>query len=90
VNVIFARLENFQSSEIAITDPGQTTPHYVTNAVTIRKLPEVEFTGRDPPHLWKPAVLLQLRIVGGGCCIVRSRCFDSAQTVLLDTYRPGS
>ncbi len=47
VNVIFARLQNFQSSEIAVTDPGTTDTHYVANAVTIRKLPEVEFTRRD-------------------------------------------
>ena len=46
VNAIFARLQNFQTSEIAITNPGDSAPHFVTNAVTIRKLPEVEFTSR--------------------------------------------
>ena len=49
LDIIFARLENFQSSEIPITDPGETTSHFVKNAVTIRKLPEAEFTGRDRP-----------------------------------------
>ena len=47
LNVIFARLQNFQSTEIAVTDPGSTLAHYVPNAVTIRKLPEAEFTTRD-------------------------------------------
>jgi LPS-assembly protein len=47
LNVIFARLENFQSQEIAVTDPGSSTPRYLRNAVTIRKLPEAEFSGRD-------------------------------------------
>jgi len=47
VNAIFARLQNFQSSEIPITDPGATEPHFVANAVTIRKLPEVEFGSRN-------------------------------------------
>jgi LPS-assembly protein len=46
VNAIFARLQNFQTSEIAITNPGDSAPHFVSNAVTIRKLPEVEFTSR--------------------------------------------
>jgi LPS-assembly protein len=48
VNVVFARLQNFQSSEIAapVAAPGDE-PHYLTNAVTIRKLPEAQFTGRD-------------------------------------------
>ena len=45
VDVIFARLQNFQSSEIN-TAPANEAPNYVANAVTIRKLPEVEFTSR--------------------------------------------
>jgi LPS-assembly protein len=47
VNAIFARLENFQSSEIAVTSPGDAAPHFVPNAVTIRKLPEAEFGSRN-------------------------------------------
>ena len=47
-NVIFARLQDFQTSEIAVPDsPGSSSTHYVSNAVTIRKLPEVEVSGRD-------------------------------------------
>jgi len=47
VNVVFARLENFQQAEIDIAPPGSASPHYVADAVTIRKLPEVEFVSRD-------------------------------------------
>jgi LPS-assembly protein len=46
VNAIFARLQNFQTSEID-TSTDKESPHYVANAVTIRKLPEVEATSRD-------------------------------------------
>jgi LPS-assembly protein len=46
-DIVFARLENFQSSEIQVQDPGATDPRFIKNAVTIRKLPEIEFTGRD-------------------------------------------
>ena len=47
VDVVFARLENFQQAEVPVTPPGSTTSHYVADAVTIRKLPEVEFGSRD-------------------------------------------
>ena len=47
INAIFARLENFQSSEIGVTNPVTGSTSYLTNAVIIRKLPEVQFTGRD-------------------------------------------
>jgi LPS-assembly protein len=44
---IFARLQNFQQAEIQVTDPGTNHTHYVADAVTIRKLPEAEFSSRD-------------------------------------------
>jgi LPS-assembly protein len=47
LDVIFARLENFQSSEKPLFDPVTQSTSYLTNAVVIRKLPEAEFTGRD-------------------------------------------
>ena len=47
VNAVFARLENFQQAEVDIAPPGSAAPHYVADAVTIRKLPEVEFGSRD-------------------------------------------
>lgn len=63
LDAVFARLENFQTNEIRSIDPqsvaaaaeaaasGKTAPLdtyvYTPNTVTIRKLPEVEFTGRD-------------------------------------------
>ena len=46
-NAIFARLQNYQSTEIPYNPPGSKETQYLTNAVTIRKLPEGEFTGRD-------------------------------------------
>jgi LPS-assembly protein len=49
LNVVLSRLQNFQSSEIGVTDPVTNATNYIPNAVTIRKLPEVELTGRDRP-----------------------------------------
>jgi LPS-assembly protein len=51
-NVIAARLENFQSTEIQIVNPVTLASTFETNAVTIRKLPEAEFTGREH-QIWK-------------------------------------
>jgi LPS-assembly protein len=45
-NAVAARIQNFVSSEIAVTQPnGNTT--FLSNDVVIRKLPDFEFTGRD-------------------------------------------
>ncbi|HEY1340601.1 MAG TPA: LPS assembly protein LptD [Bryobacteraceae bacterium] len=49
---IFERMQNFQRSEIPVADPVTNAIHYVPDAVTIRKLPEAQFAGRDR-QLWK-------------------------------------
>jgi LPS-assembly protein len=46
-NAVVARVENFQSSEIQVTDPLTNAARFEANAVTIRKLPEAQFTERD-------------------------------------------
>ena len=48
LDVELSRLVNFQTAELPFTDPvtGQVT-RFQTNAVTIRKLPEVELGSRD-------------------------------------------
>src|SRR6185503_4121357 len=51
-DAVFARLQNFQSAEITVTDPVTQERSYVTNAVTIRKLPEAQLSGADR-RLWK-------------------------------------
>ena len=51
INIVAARLENFQQAEVAVTPPGSTSTHYIADAVTIRKLPEAEFGSRDQ-QIW--------------------------------------
>lgn len=46
-NGVVQRLENFESAEIQVTDPVTKATRFEANAVTIRKLPEAEFSGRD-------------------------------------------
>jgi LPS-assembly protein len=47
LNITAARLQNFQSGEIPVTDPVTQQVTQEANAVTIRKLPEAEIIGRD-------------------------------------------
>jgi len=51
VDIVTARLENFQTTEVPLTQPNGEAPA-VTNAVLIHKLPDVEFDGRDRA-IWK-------------------------------------
>lgn len=56
LNIIGARLENFQSSEIQTINPITLATSYETNAVTIRKLPEVDLDGREK-QIWEKVPL---------------------------------
>ncbi len=51
VDIVAARLENFQSTEVPLTEASGQTPA-LTNAVIIHKLPDVELDGRDRA-IWK-------------------------------------
>jgi LPS-assembly protein len=89
-NVVFARLENFQSIEVPIVDPATGNSHYVANAVTIRKLPEAELSSRD--HLiWKNIPLWFSFQSAAGLLYRSEPVFDSTTnpTVLIDTYKTG-
>jgi LPS-assembly protein len=51
-DVTIARVENFQSAEVPFTDPVTQKTSLISNAVTIRKLPEAELLGRDH-QIWR-------------------------------------
>jgi LPS-assembly protein len=84
LNLIFARLQNFQSTEIAVTDPGATSAHYVQNAVTIRKLPEAEFTTRDREV--SPNLPLYYSFESSGGLLYRSEPVFNGNS-LVDTFQ---
>ncbi len=89
-NLVFARLENFQSIEVPIVDPATGNTHNVANAVTIRKLPEAELGSRD--HLiWKNIPLWFSFQSAAGLLYRSEPVFDSTTnpTVLIDTYKTG-
>jgi LPS-assembly protein len=87
VNAIFARLQNFQSSEID-TNPGGASPHYVANAVTIRKLPEVEFTSRH--RRIRDELPFYFSFESSAGLLYRSQpVFNTANTALVDNFQTG-
>jgi LPS-assembly protein len=45
-NLVFARLQNFLSTEIPLTEPDGSI-HFLSNDVNIRKLPEAQLDSRD-------------------------------------------
>ena len=46
-DLVFARLENFESVEVPFTDPATNQSEFLSNSVVIRKLPEAELVSRD-------------------------------------------
>ena len=88
VNAIFARLQNFQTSEIAITDPGASTYHWVANAVTIRKLPEVEFTSRNR-RIWDHLPVYFSFDSSAGLLYRQQPVFNQDYSALIDEYQTG-
>ena len=87
VNVIFARLQNFQSSEIN-TAPADQPPNYVANAVTIRKLPEVEFTSRFR-QIFNPLPLFFSFESSAGLLFRSEPVFNADNTILVDKFQTG-
>jgi len=70
-DLAFARLQNFESTEIPFTDPVTNKSSFLPNAVTIRKLPEIEFAGRDR-QLWNKVPLWLPSIPAPAFCSARS------------------
>src|SRR5262249_51842459 len=87
-SLTFARLENFQSAEVSLTDPVTQQTKLVSNAVTIRKLPEAELIGRDK-QIWKNLPLWFSFDTTAGFLSRSEPVFNSDQTSLLDRFQTG-
>jgi LPS-assembly protein len=87
VNAIFARLQNFQTSEIN-TNPGDQPPNYVANAVTIRKLPEGEFSSRDR-RIWDRLPFYFSFGSSAGLLYRSQPVFNADNTALIDNFQTG-
>ena len=83
-NGVFARLENFQTPEVAVTDPVTNQQHFVANAVTIRKLPEAELSSRD--HAVWSGVPLWFSFDSSAGLLFRSQPFFDQNNSLVDRF----
>ena len=87
-DAVFARLENFQSIEVQTTDPVTGDFGYIHNAVTIRKLPEAEFSSRDR-RVWKGLPLWFSMDSSAGLLYRDEPVFNTDGTQLIDRFQTG-
>jgi len=86
-NIVGARLENFQSTEIQVTDPVTQATRFESNAVIIRKLPEAEFSGRER-QIWKH-VPIWFSFDSAAGLLYRSEPIFDQNNVLIDRFQTG-
>ena len=87
LDLVGARLENFQSTEIQVTDPVTQATKLETNAVTIRKLPEAEFSERER-QIWKHVPLWYSFDSAAGLLYRSEPIFDQ-NNILVDRFQTG-
>ena len=86
-DVTIARLQNFQTSEVAFTDPETGQSRFITNAVNIRKLPEAAWTGRDRQFWSKLPLWFSFDSVAG--LLHRDEPIFDASQKLIGHYQTG-
>lgn len=87
-DAVFARRQNFQSSEKEIRDPATGAVKYVADAVTIRKLPEAEFAGRDR-QIWSKLPVWIAFDASAGLLHRSEPVFDESGSRLIDKFETG-
>ncbi|HEY2015415.1 MAG TPA: LPS assembly protein LptD, partial [Bryobacteraceae bacterium] len=83
-DLTFARLQNFQSTEVPFTDPVTGKNSLLPNAVTIRKLPEAEVVGRDRQLFKNVPLWLSFDSTAG--LLFRSQPIFDANNTLVDQF----
>ena len=86
-NVVAARLENFQQGEVPVLNPLTGVANYETDAVVIRKLPEVELNRRETQISSKIPVWYSFDSSAG--LLYRQEPLFTPGNVLVDTYQTG-
>lgn len=87
-NVVAQRFQNFQQSEIQITDPATNTSRFETDAVTIRKLPEAQLSSRERPLFKNLPVWYSFDSSAG--LLYRAEPLFNQFNVLIDQFQTGS
>ena len=84
-NLVAARLQNFQSSEIGIVDPVTLATHFESNAITIRKLPEAQIDQRETQLF--PGVPFWFSFDSAAGLLYREEPFFTQSGTLVDRYQ---
>ncbi|HUP04539.1 MAG TPA: LPS assembly protein LptD [Bryobacteraceae bacterium] len=85
LDVVASRTENFQTVEVPI--PSDST-NYVANAVVIRKLPEIDFSGRDQ-QIFRGLPLWFSFDASGGLLSRSAPYFNTGLTQLVGRFQTG-
>ena len=86
-DITFARLLNYQSIEVPFTDPVTGKSSLLSNAVTIRKLPEFELVGRDKPIIKDWPLWLSFDTAAG--LLYRSEPIFDSNNNLIERFQTG-
>ena len=90
LDTVASRTQNFQTSEIAVTDPTTNQVSYVADAVTIRKLPEVQFSSRDHDIVTVDGLPLWFSFESSSGLLFRSEPFFDANNNLIDRFQTSA
>jgi LPS-assembly protein len=90
VDTVASRTQNFQTAEIAVTDPATNQVSYVTDAVTIRKLPEVQLSSRDHDLVTVGGLPLWFSFESSAGLLFRSEPFFDANNNLIDRFQTSA
>jgi len=82
--------QNFQTAEIAVTDPTNNQVSYVADAVTIRKLPEVQLSSRDHDIFSGLPIPLWFSFESSAGLLFRSEPFFDANNNLIDRFQTSA
>jgi LPS-assembly protein len=88
LDTVASRAQNFQTAEIAVTDPATNQVSYVADAVTIRKLPEVQLSSRD--HDIMAGLPLWFSFESSAGLLFRSEPFFDANNNLIDRFQTSA
>ena len=90
VDLVASRIQNFQTSEIAVTNPVTDQVSYLTDAVTIRKLPEVQLSSRDHDLVTVDGLPLWFSFESSAGLLFRSEPFFDANYNLISRFQTSA
>jgi LPS-assembly protein len=90
LDTVASRAQNFQTAEIAVTDAATNQVSYVADAVTIRKLPEVQLSSRDHDLVTVAGLPLWFSFESSAGLLFRSEPFFDANNNLIDRFQTSA